>query len=152
MQTWAAYEMQRVLHCCSSGCRFSICFADADELNSSLIGKHRVEHRVWSALQHPRCLLIIQATSLWNVGAYRKVNLLSKISFRTLPQKRGLGICGKLGILPKDPVAGNDQFRFCRLQGPCCRCRAWKGSVQALHLGEIAGLRAFVCFPLWWEK
>lgn len=109
--------MQQVLHCCSSGCRFSICFADAEELNSSLPGKQRGEHRVRSALQHPCCLLITQATCLCNLGAHGKVNLLSKISFRALPQKRGLGIWGMLVILPKGPVAGNVLCGFCRLEG-----------------------------------
>lgn len=51
-----------------------------------------------------------------DVGAYGKVNLLSKI-FKTHPQKRGLGIWGKMVMLSKDPVARNDLFGFCRLQG-----------------------------------
>lgn len=102
VQTRAASEMQQVLHCCSSGCRFSICFADADKLNSSLIGKQRVEHRVWSAQQHPCCLLLTQASSLCNVGAYGKVNFLSKKSPLELSLKReGWGFGENWWCLPK---------------------------------------------------
>lgn len=133
MQTWAAYEMQQVLHCCSSGC--SICSADAAEVNSCLRG---AESGVQGVLCSAASLL-----SLWqSICAHGKVNLLSKISFRALPSKRGLGISGELVMLPSDAVAGNGLLWFCRLQGACCRCHL-QGSVQALHLDEI-GLRAFV--------
>lgn len=56
--------MQQVLHCCSSGCRFSICFADAEELNSSLPGSregstgwdlHCSIPAVSSSLRQPVC-------------------------------------------------------------------------------------------------
>lgn len=119
MQTWTAYERQQISHQFRSGCRFSICFAgkNADELNSSAMGKRSrggAQAVVCAAvsLVSPRHL----ATCMCSVGACGEESSLSKIFFKTAPQKFGLGIRRKSVTLSKDPVAGNDLFGSCRGQ------------------------------------